>query len=102
GLPELAFGAFDDDVARGDRDRDGLGDINWFSADSTHLKSPHVGDNLAADALLTRFVAGHHSGGAADDRGPGSTLDARHVFVIDVPTGTGSGDPVDPEDDRLA
>src|ERR1700750_16802 len=43
--------------------------------------SPNVGDYLAADALLTRFVAGHHTVRGADDRGPGTTLDARHVFV---------------------
>src|SRR6201996_9545009 len=77
GLRELAFRPFDDDVARGDRHRHGVGDRYRFSSDSTHLKlvpssSPDVGDYLAADALLTCFVTGHHTVRGADDRGAGS------------------------------
>src|ERR1700759_1984537 len=60
------------------------------------------GAGSAADALLTRFVAGHTTVRGADDRGARPTLDARHVFVIDVPTTTGPGDPFDPDDDGLA
>src|SRR5215212_11792680 len=48
--------------------------------------SPDVGDDLAADAFLTRFVAGHHAGGGADDRGSGPAVDAGDVFVVDVAT----------------
>src|ERR1700744_2315478 len=64
--------------------------------------SPDVGDDLAAEALLARFVTGHHAVRGADDRGPGPALHARHVFVIDVAATAGAGDPFDPEDDRPA
>src|SRR6201989_1185308 len=46
--------------------------------------SPDVGDDLAAYSLRTRFVAGHHAGGGADDRGPGPALHAGDVLVVDV------------------
>src|SRR5215203_6890097 len=46
--------------------------------------SPDVGDNLAADTLRAGFVAGHHASGSADDRRPGSAVDAGDVVVVDV------------------
>src|SRR5690242_20859133 len=46
--------------------------------------SPDVGDDLAADSLRARFVAGHDPGGGADDRGAGAAMDARNAFVVDV------------------
>src|ERR1700761_8472833 len=67
---------------------------------SSSPRLPDVGDYLAADALLARFVAGHHAGRGADDRGPRPTLDPRHVFVVHVAAAPGPGDPFDPQDDR--
>src|SRR5215207_743951 len=64
------------------------------------IDSPDVGDDLAADALGAGFVAGHHTNRGADDCGPGSTLHARDVFVVDVATPAGARDPFDPQDDR--
>src|SRR5215218_2842599 len=64
------------------------------------IGSPDVGDDLATDALGTGFVAGHHSNRGADDRGPGSALDPRHVLVVDVAAAAGAGDALDAQDDR--
>src|SRR6476659_3179016 len=64
--------------------------------------SPDVGDDLAADALLPGFVAGHHASGGADDRGSGSAVDPGNALVVDVATATRARDPFDPEDHRLA
>src|SRR5215213_8911547 len=66
------------------------------------IGSPDVGDDLAADALGTGFVAGHHTARGADDCSSGTAEHPRHVFVVDVATATGPGDPFDPEDDRVA
>src|SRR3954453_19854273 len=66
------------------------------------ISSPDVGDNLAADAPVARFVAGHHADGGADDRGPGPTLHAGDVFVVDVAAAARTRDPFDPEDHRPA
>src|SRR3977135_2305769 len=62
------------------------------------MNSPDVGDDLAADALGAGFVAGHHADRGADDRSPGTALDPRHRFVVDVATATGTGDALDPDD----
>src|SRR4029077_2416338 len=102
GLPQLALRALDGDVDRADLNRDGVGDGDGLSSDPAHLKSPNVGDDLAADSLRARFVAGHHAGGSADDRGAGPALHARDVFVVDVAAATRARDPFDPEDHRLA
>src|SRR5262245_48932134 len=52
-------------------------------------RSPHVGDDLAADALLLRFVPGHHAGRGADDRRAGAAVDPRHLLVVDVAAAAG-------------
>src|SRR5262249_44749910 len=64
--------------------------------------SPDVGDNLAADALLLRFVTGHHPGRGADDRGSGAAVDPRHLGVVDVAPATRARDPLHPRDDGAA
>src|SRR4051812_39179069 len=48
------------------------------------IRSPDVGDYLAADSPVACFVAGHHAGRGADDRGAGPALDAGDVFVVNV------------------
>src|SRR5665811_1449251 len=65
-------------------------------------RSPYVGDDLAADAPLLRFVAGHHPGRGADDRGAGATVDARHFGVVDVAPPARPRDPLQPGDHRAA
>src|SRR4051812_37986753 len=64
--------------------------------------SPDVGDDLATDALRASFVAGHHAGGGAEDRGPGAAVDTGDALVVDVATATRTRDSFDPEDHRLA
>src|SRR4051794_32979910 len=64
--------------------------------------SADVGDDLATDALRAGFVAGHHSGGGAEDRGAGPAVDARDAFVVDVAAAARARDPFDPEDHRPA
>src|SRR3954451_1863567 len=39
------------------------------------MRSPHVGDDLAADARLTGLVTGHHAVGRGDDGGAHAALD---------------------------
>src|ERR1041384_5251022 len=51
--------------------------------------SPDVGDYLAADSFLLRFVAGHHAGRGADDRRAGAAVHARHFRVVDVASPAG-------------
>src|SRR6187399_1865402 len=52
--------------------------------------SPDVGDDLAADALCLGFVAGHDANRGADDRRPGTAVDARNLVVIDVTATAGA------------
>src|SRR3954463_10554104 len=39
------------------------------------MRSPHVGDDLAADTRLTGLVTGHHAVGRGDDGGAHAALD---------------------------
>src|SRR3954463_3254242 len=66
------------------------------------IGSPDVGDDLAADPPVARFVAGHHADGGADDRGPGPALHAGDVFVVHIAAAARTRDPFDPEDHRQA
>src|SRR3954451_5340027 len=73
--------------AASDLARYGIGDGDGFSSDSAHLRSsdsPDVGDYLAPDALGAGFMAGHHAGGGADDRGAAAALNTGDAFVVDV------------------
>src|SRR3954452_1207509 len=66
------------------------------------ISSPDVGDDLAADALGTGFVAGHDASGGADDRGSGAALNPRHVFVVDIAAPSRTRDALDPDDHGAA
>src|SRR5215207_6560078 len=62
------------------------------------LGSPHVGDDLAADALRARLVAGHHAARGRDDRRAHAALDARHLAATDVAPAPGPRDPAQAAD----
>src|SRR4051794_32118689 len=57
--------------------------------------SPDVGDDLATDAPVAGFVAGHHASGGADDRGAGPALHARDLVVVDVAAAARTRNPFD-------
>src|SRR5436190_641996 len=70
------------------------------SAPPQAARSPHVGDDLAADAALTRLVAGHHPHRGAQNRGPHPAHHPRDLLVRDVAPPSRARDPPQPADHR--
>src|SRR6266511_3897778 len=64
--------------------------------------SPHVGDDLAADALLLCLVPAHHPARGRDDRGAHPAEDPRDLGVLDVAAPPRPRDALQAGDDRLA
>src|SRR3954468_21598070 len=62
--------------------------------------SPDVGDDLAADALLLRLVAGHHAHRGGQDGRAHATQDPRDLPVGDVAAPAGPRDAAQAGDDR--
>src|SRR3954452_21338024 len=63
-------------------------------------KSPHVGDDLAADALVGRLVSGHDPGRGADDRRAHPALHAGDLVARDEAPPAGPRDPLEAADHR--
>src|ERR1700730_18112765 len=63
-------------------------------------RSPDLGQDLAAEALGTRVVAGHHAMRGRDDRGAHATEHLRYVLGIDVCALPGTRDAPQPRDCR--
>src|SRR6185436_12884635 len=66
------------------------------------MRSPDLGDDLAADARLARVVAGHHAVGRGDDRGAHAAEHLRDVRGVDVGPLARARDAPDPGDHRRA
>src|SRR5919106_1483631 len=66
------------------------------------IRSPNVGDDLAADALGRGLVPGHHPGRGRDDRGSHPTLDPGDVAAADVVAAPGPRDAAHAGDHRPA
>src|SRR5690349_20216975 len=65
-------------------------------------RSPDVGDDLAADALLLGFMPGHPPGRGADDRVLGPAIAPRHLVVFEVAPAARPRDSLHPGDHRPA
>src|SRR5436190_23403901 len=65
-------------------------------------RSPHLGDELAANAVAASVVSGHQALGGGDDRSAHAAEDARDVLRGDVGAPAGLGDSLEPGDHRRA
>src|SRR3712207_6475142 len=72
------------------------------SSRRSSVRSPNVGDDLAADAGGLRLVAGHHAARGADDRRAGPAVHPRDGRLVDVAPAARPGDPLEAGDHRLA
>src|SRR3954451_2384958 len=66
------------------------------------MRSPDVGDDLAADARLAGLVAGHHAVGGGHDRGPHAAEDLGDLRVADVRALAGARHALQAGDGRAA
>src|SRR3954451_16899422 len=91
-LGELAARPADADELGLDRDQHAVGDRDGLSADSGHARLPDVGHDLAADARVAGFVAGHDAVGGGHDRRPHAAEDPRDLRVVHVGALAGARD----------
>src|SRR3954454_6171294 len=66
------------------------------------MRSPHVGDDLAADTRLAGLVAGHHAARRGHDGGAHAALDLRDLGGGHVVALAGARDALEPGDRALA
>src|SRR5690606_21406147 len=98
---ELTLGALHRDLAAVDRDGHTRGDVDGKSSDTRHVRSPHVGENFPAHALLLGLTVGEKTGGGGQDGNAQAAEDLGHLGRLRVDAETGLRHALDAGDGAL-
>src|SRR5690606_24195079 len=98
---ELTLRALDSDLAAVDRNGHARGDVDGKTSDTRHVRSPHVGENFSAHALLLGLAVGEKTGGGGQDGDAEAAEDLGKLGRLRVHAETGLRDALDAGDRAL-